>query len=144
MLNRCFQSSLGNLWHCYRCNGCNRHLSSRCHAGYDLHGSHHANYSKTEQYSEILEPNKLIYRNVAKSYFSITDSLSDFSSLTSKLAIRNFDFCSADSPCTVLSSWFHSDYNRLTTRPTTRLDSHLWKRCHSGETRHLFRLNDRL
>ena len=45
MLNECFhQSSLGNLWYCYRWNGCNLHLSSRCHAGKDLHGSRHGNY----------------------------------------------------------------------------------------------------
>ena len=42
-----------------------------------LHGSHHGNYSNTEQYSELLKPNKLIYQNVAKSYSNITCSLSD-------------------------------------------------------------------
>ena len=63
MLNESFhQSSLGNLRYCYRWNGCNRHLSSRCHAGYDLHGSRHGNYFNQRMIFETNSTNKLNYK----------------------------------------------------------------------------------
>ena len=91
MLNESFhQSSLGNLWYCYRWNGCNRHLSSRCHAGYYLHGSRHGNYFNQRMIFETNSTNKLNYKlwtNLTSITFSLRKQIAHAFEIRIRLCI---------------------------------------------------------